>query len=236
MANLEITYRGHLQLIIFEAMIQGKIECGTATQSEELLMRILTPLGKLYTGKEALQFASECIECLGGLGYMEDATLLPSMLREQQVNVIWEGTTNILSLDLFRALNKDNKALTEYFDYVQKSLDIYKQNTIRAGLDEVKAFIGKIGTVDMKVVEASARELCYLMAATFIGALLIRQYDWSKDETDKNIIDTWADKHIRKLVPLNIGNGDHLKFMNSIVYDGARGDVCRTTGKPRSKY
>ena len=60
---------------------------------------------KLTTGKQAVAVASEAIESFGGAGYVED-TGLPRLLRDAQVLPIWEGTTNVLSLDLLRALAK----------------------------------------------------------------------------------------------------------------------------------
>eukprot|EP01089_Gocevia_fonbrunei_P015885 TRINITY_DN4781_c0_g1_i1.p1 TRINITY_DN4781_c0_g1~~TRINITY_DN4781_c0_g1_i1.p1 ORF type:complete len:273 (+),score=52.32 TRINITY_DN4781_c0_g1_i1:620-1438(+) len=101
---LEVMYRGHLHLGCYESLLQGKIETGKASKEDESLLRILTPLGKIYTSKESLKVLSECIEALGGLGYMEDASPLPQMFATQHVNTIWEGTTNVLSLDLLRAL------------------------------------------------------------------------------------------------------------------------------------
>ncbi len=61
------------------------METGRATKGENDLLRVLTTLGKLYTAKLSLATISECIEALGGNGYMEDATDLPELLREQQV-------------------------------------------------------------------------------------------------------------------------------------------------------
>ena len=49
---------------------------------------------------------SEGIECFGGLGYLEDSKI-PMLLRDAQVYPIWEGTTNVLALDMVRALQKD---------------------------------------------------------------------------------------------------------------------------------
>src|SRR5207247_694586 len=66
------------------------------------LLRILTPIAKLTTGKQAVAVASEAIESFGGAGYVED-TGLPRLLRDAQVLPVWEGTTNVLSLDLLRA-------------------------------------------------------------------------------------------------------------------------------------
>ena len=72
-------------------------------QDETLLLRLLTPVMKLTTGKQAVLVLSEVIEAFGGAGYVED-TGLPQLLRDAQVLPIWEGTTNVLSLDTLRAL------------------------------------------------------------------------------------------------------------------------------------
>ena len=55
------------------------------------MLRLLTPLLKLYTGKQSIAVCSESIECIGGTGYMED-TGLPALLRDTQVTSIWEGS------------------------------------------------------------------------------------------------------------------------------------------------
>src|SRR2546421_997139 len=72
-------------------------------EDETLLLRLLTPVMKLTTGKQAVLVLSEVIEAFGGAGYVED-TGLPQLLRDSQVLPIWEGTTNVLSLDTLRAL------------------------------------------------------------------------------------------------------------------------------------
>jgi alkylation response protein AidB-like acyl-CoA dehydrogenase len=71
--------------------------------NEHLLLRLLTPIMKLTTAKQAVLVASEVLEACGGAGYVED-TGLPQLLRDAQVLPIWEGTTNVLSLDALRAL------------------------------------------------------------------------------------------------------------------------------------
>jgi hypothetical protein len=80
----------------------GRVEHGHPDASAELL-RLLTPIVKLGTAKDAVVLASETLECFGGAGYVED-TGLPQLLRDVQVLSIWEGTTNVLALDLLRAL------------------------------------------------------------------------------------------------------------------------------------
>ncbi len=88
----------------------GRAEQGVATPDEKQRLRGLIPIAKLTTGKQAVSIASEALEAFGGAGYVED-TGLPRLLRDAQVLPIWEGTTNVLSLDLLRAEAKDG-ALT----------------------------------------------------------------------------------------------------------------------------
>ncbi len=93
-------------LLAFRSVeLLGKSERETATEAENALLRALTPIAKLTTAKQAVAIASECLECFGGAGYVED-TGLPRILADAQVLPIWEGTTNVLSLDLLRALTK----------------------------------------------------------------------------------------------------------------------------------
>ena len=62
------------------------------------MLRLLQPLAKLTTARQAVAGASETLEAFGGAGYVED-TGLPSFSATPQVLSIWEGTTNVLALD-----------------------------------------------------------------------------------------------------------------------------------------
>ena len=118
--ELEIAYQGNTMLALFLARLLGREECGLATTTEEALLRLLTPVAKLYTAKQAIKSASEHIEMFGGMGYLED-THIPVMLRNAQVLSIWEGTTNVLSLDMLRAMEKEN-GLQAFAGYARELL------------------------------------------------------------------------------------------------------------------
>ena len=94
-------------MAFFLVRLLGKEECNTSTEENRGVLRLLTPVAKLYSAKQAISVASEHIEMFGGLGYLEDSGI-PSMLRDAQVLSIWEGTTNVLSLDMLRAIDKEN--------------------------------------------------------------------------------------------------------------------------------
>jgi hypothetical protein len=100
--DMDAEAAGVLALVLEGARLLGRAEAGTASEAERRRLRALIPIAKLTTAKQAVAIASEALECFGGAGYVED-TGLPRLLRDAQVLTIWEGTTNVLSLDVLRA-------------------------------------------------------------------------------------------------------------------------------------
>ena len=105
LADLEALYAGAFLLTFRVVELLGREENDALSEGEDALLRLLTPIAKLTTGKQAIVVASEALEAFGGAGYVED-TGLPRLLRDAQVLPLWEGTTNVLALDLLRALTK----------------------------------------------------------------------------------------------------------------------------------
>jgi putative acyl-CoA dehydrogenase len=106
LAELQVDYEACFHLVFKTVELLGKDESGKASQDESKLLRLLTPIIKLYTARKGVALASEVLESFGGAGYVED-TGLPRLLRDAQVLAIWEGTTNVLSLDVLRAIEKE---------------------------------------------------------------------------------------------------------------------------------
>jgi alkylation response protein AidB-like acyl-CoA dehydrogenase len=98
LAGLEAETRGAFLLAFELVELMGRQETGELSDEQRVLLRLLTPIAKLMTAKQAVGVVSECIEAFGGAGYVED-TGLPALLRDTQVLPIWEGTTNVLALD-----------------------------------------------------------------------------------------------------------------------------------------
>ncbi len=78
-------------------------------QNEAAYMRLLTPAIKYWICKSAPGFLYEAMECLGGNGYVEDG-ILARHYRESPVNAIWEGSGNVMCLDVLRALSREVEA------------------------------------------------------------------------------------------------------------------------------
>jgi alkylation response protein AidB-like acyl-CoA dehydrogenase len=99
---LEAERLGAMAMVFAAVQILDRTDAGTASDEEKALLRILLPLAKMHTAKQAVRCTSEAMELVGGAGYMEDWPL-PRLLRDAQVLPIWEGCSNILALDALRA-------------------------------------------------------------------------------------------------------------------------------------
>jgi len=162
------------------AHLLGRAEHRAATPDEAALLRLLTPLAKLWTGKLAISICSEALECFGGAGYIED-TGLPQLLRDAQVYAIWEGTTNVLSLDSLRALaGKSPEALRACIaHWLADSDDMHAASAVQHTLDAAMRWLDTHGA-QRDALEAGARGLALTLARCAAAALLARQAAWAK--------------------------------------------------------
>lgn len=83
-------------------------------EHEHLLARLMTPVAKYWTCKRAPQHAAEALECLGGAGYVEDFDLA-RLFRQSPVNGVWEGSGNVICLDVLRAIAREPQVLDAYW-------------------------------------------------------------------------------------------------------------------------
>jgi alkylation response protein AidB-like acyl-CoA dehydrogenase len=104
LAGIAAESAGALLFALHVAGLLGKVECGEASERDARLLRLLTPIAKLTTARQSVAGLSEVLESFGGAGYVED-TGIPVLLRDAQVFPIWEGTTNVLALDVLRSLH-----------------------------------------------------------------------------------------------------------------------------------
>lgn len=133
------------------------------------LLRLFTPLAKLYTAKMNMMWTSELVESFGGAGYVED-TGIPRFLRDSQVLTIWEGTTNVLSLDCLRAIQKEN-ALEVFLKRIPQ---IAKENgndsIVSERLQALQKMIGEWGQ-DQDKWQFHAREFAFELCEIAILAV-----------------------------------------------------------------
>lgn len=82
-------------------------------EAEQMLLRLLMPIGKYWITKRAAPLLVEAMECQGGNGYVEQG-IISRLYREAPVNAIWEGSGNVQCLDVVRAIGKSPRALDVY--------------------------------------------------------------------------------------------------------------------------
>lgn len=167
---LEEDFRRCFAMSFFVAHLLGKEEVGEISASERILLRALTPVLKLYTAKKAINISSEVVEMFGGAGYVED-TGLPRLLRDGQVFSIWEGTTNVLSLDMLRAFEKEQAlpVLLEYFS----TCEAQKVPAFAEKWKGFQALLGKLKAGGPEDWELHARQLALSVGDLMSESLLI---------------------------------------------------------------
>jgi len=169
-----------------EAGLSLTFECAGATRGRveeegRRLRRILVPLAKMRATRVALGAASTALEVLGGNGYMTDWPMA-RQLRDAQCHTIWEGTENILCLDVRRAIQGEG-ADEALFRRVEQALDgAVGLDLLGPALDGVAASLahGRRAVDHLRQVEDDlallhGRRLAELLANTVEGALLIEQ-------------------------------------------------------------
>ncbi|OZB58073.1 MAG: acyl-CoA dehydrogenase [Lysobacterales bacterium 14-68-21] len=183
LADLQASFEAAFALTFEVAHLLGRVEHGAAEPHEAALLRLLTPLAKLWTGKLAVETCSEALECFGGAGYVED-TGLPQLLRDAQVYAIWEGTTNVLSLDTLRGIGEGLGALrTAVSQWLAAGDDPASARAIRTALDDASAFLDRQGG-HRDALEAGARGLAFTLARCAAAALLARHAGWATARGD----------------------------------------------------
>ena len=171
LAGMEAEAEAAFHFAFYVAELTGRSETGEISDSDALLLRLLTPVMKLTTAKQAVVVASEALESFGGAGYVED-TGLPVLLRDSQVLPIWEGTTNVLALDTLRALNEDSLAAF-------RSAVTTLAGSVPSSLDHATSWYTRIS--DGSVLEAGARRLAMTLGRTMELALLLNHANSTQD-------------------------------------------------------
>ena len=191
LSGLQAEAEAAFHLAFFVAELTGRSETREISDEDALLLRLLTPVMKLTTGKQAVMVASEVLESFGGAGYVED-TGLPVLLRDSQVLPIWEGTTNVLALDTLRAL-RGGESLKQFKLMVTRCLensDPHLTDAVgiaRTTLDHATSWLAEAQRLGQPALEAGARRFSLTLGRLAELALLIKHAQWSHDhESDVN--------------------------------------------------
>ena len=133
-------------------------------EQEDLLVRLVTAVGKYWICKRTPNHAYEAMECIGGSGVMEDS-MMPRLYREAPVNTIWEGSGNVQCLDVLRAISKTPAVIDAFF------AEVAQARGANAALDQLVAGLLK-DLRNVRDVEYRARDLVDRMALSLQASRL----------------------------------------------------------------
>ena len=185
LADLQAQLEGMVHLAFRVAELLGHQEADTASEADRALLRLLTPIAKLTTARQAVSGTSEVVEAFGGGGYIED-TGVPPLLRDAQVLPIWEGTTNVLALDLLRTLGREEDALSPLHDEFKRchaavdvpALEEVTQTALEA-FRETTAWLRRAREHEGAAVEAGARVVALRLGHALERAYTARHAQWA---------------------------------------------------------
>lgn len=211
LSHMQVEFTAAFHLVFHAVELLGKDELGEATPAEQALLRLLTPLVKLYTAKQSIALASEALEAFGGAGYIED-TGLPQLLRNAQVLSIWEGTTNILSLDVLRAIHKENAAEPFLDDILKRLQQITHQELTpsqvktREATQKIQNYIKSMTQISAEEQQIGARHFAFSLTQTYAASLLLEYAQWAlennSDPQASLIANRWCNKNLTDLIHL----------------------------------
>ncbi|XZF76611.1 acyl-CoA dehydrogenase family protein [Bacillus sp. AL-1R] len=138
------------------------------TTEEQTLVRLLIAILKMRTAEEAIHFSHEAIEMHGGNGYIEDF-VTPRLLRDAQVLTVWEGTANILGLEILRLFNKMN-GYQVFKSYIEEKLVntpqtlVDESEIVKKKLEELNEIVLYTANLDANTQTYNVKKIANKMA------------------------------------------------------------------------
>jgi putative acyl-CoA dehydrogenase len=142
-----------------------------ASEEEQAFRRLATPVAKYWICKRGPQHAYEALECLGGNGYTEEYPLA-MRYREQPVMAVWEGSGNVIALDMLRAMRREPESVAAFRAELERASGHHP--ILDAHLNRVGRDISGLAAADPATAERLARSVVESMALALQAALLAR--------------------------------------------------------------
>jgi acyl-CoA dehydrogenase len=187
LADTQATLEGAFHLSVRLAELMGIQETGQANEDERALLQILAPIANLTTARQAVSETSTLLGAFGQAGY-DEATGLPSLLRNAQGLQHWGGTTNELALDLMRRL-RDLGSIRPVKREVERCVNAVEAPTlveaIRPAVQAVRDAIVWLKTAlqeGEEAVQAGARRFAVTLGSALQVLYTARHAQWSLQE------------------------------------------------------
>ena len=142
-----------------------------ADDTERAFRRLATAVAKYWICKRGPHHAYESLECLGGNGYTEDFPMA-MRYREQPVMAVWEGSGNVIALDVLRAMTREPESIGAFDAEVNKVRGT--DPILDAHLDSVRSQLGELAGLDPASAQRRARRVVESMALALQASLLVQ--------------------------------------------------------------
>jgi putative acyl-CoA dehydrogenase len=142
----------------------------TVDDDERALARLAIPASKYWVCKRTVTVVAEALECLGGNGYVEESGL-PRLYRESPLNSIWEGSGNVIALDVVRAATREPASVAAL--QAELATTAGADRALDAAVSQLTSLLRGVGP-DPGADQRGARRLSGLMARCLAGSLLVR--------------------------------------------------------------
>ena len=182
LVDLLIEVEGCAALAFETAAVLERVDSHGAEEDQRLL-RILTPLGKYYIPKRGEYVTLEALEMRGGNGYVED-WVNARMLRDSIVNVVWEGSSNVIVLDVARAMAREGAAkalfgmLHQRLQSCQQPVVIPVARQVQTLVNQLAERLQELASLDSNSAQLPLRGLVERMAQLTIVTLLLEQAEF----------------------------------------------------------
>jgi acyl-CoA dehydrogenase len=164
---------------------------------EEQLLRLLTPMTKKSTASTSVYSIRESMELMGGMGYIEDG-VIPKIMRDAMVLPIWEGSGNIMTLDMLRALYKSDgfKVMCTEIDNNCKLLSNEYQSVIKDKIEQIQLILNSFNKQEQEIIEATSQEVFEELTIIYQICLLA----YYRDEISEQWLNTSIDYLMKTLI------------------------------------
>jgi len=146
--------------------LAAAVDAAPHDERQRAWVRLMTPVTKLWVCKLAPALVYEAMECLGGNGYVEDG-LLARIYREVPVNAIWEGSGNVMALDMLRVLQREPDAVAMVIEEI--AANSAGSATLHNAVARIKGWLSDPQNIEMRARQIS-EALAVLAAATLLNA------------------------------------------------------------------
>jgi alkylation response protein AidB-like acyl-CoA dehydrogenase len=213
MASQHVEYRGWMHLTFFTILLLGISEQSPTSHPShpfpapntslakiqpshseaKILLRVLTPIIKALTAKASIAGLAECMESLGGVGYLENEDMefnIARLFRDANVLSIWEGTTDIMASDMLRVLKGKQGA------EALQVLEAWLQRVAGPETTELRErwwrWVMRIKGTRLEELQVVGREVMLELGRILAGVLLFVDARRDGDEVAAEIARRWA--------------------------------------------